>query len=108
LGIPGGDRPEVNKHSGLKGFYGWIKEEVGRRGGGGREGGGKAGRREGRATTLTDQIKQKNVAALWQNDKSGSEIPAGSQRGGGRPRGHLVMSGSVLVDITWTEGTTGI
>lgn len=69
---------------------------------------GRRGRREGRATALTDQIKQKNVAALWQNDKSGSEIPAGSQRGRGRPRGHLVMSGSVLVGITWTEGTAGI
>lgn len=60
--------------------------------------GGRRGRREGRATALTDQIKRKNVTALRegsyssQNDKSESEIPAGSQRGGGRPRGHSVMS----------------
>lgn len=27
LGIPGGDRPEVMKHSGLKGFCRWMKEE---------------------------------------------------------------------------------
>lgn len=32
LGIPGGDRPEVAKHSGLKGFCRWIKEEGGRGG----------------------------------------------------------------------------
>lgn len=43
MGIPGGDRPEVKKHSGLKGFYRWIKEEVGRRGRReGREEGGKS------------------------------------------------------------------
>lgn len=77
------------------------------------EAGGRRGRWEGRATALTGQIKRKNVTALGegshgsQNDKSESEIPAGSPRGGGRPRGHSVMSGSVLVGITWTEGTTG-
>lgn len=91
---------------GLKAFCWWIKEEGGWR--------GRRGRREARATALTDQIKQKNVTALReglqspQNDKSGSANPAGSQRGGGHPRGHLVMFGSVLVGRTWTEGTTGI
>lgn len=65
LGIPGGDRPEVTKHSGLKGFCRWMKEEGegrGRREEGGA--GGRRGRREGSATALTNQIKQKNVAAL--------------------------------------------
>lgn len=54
MGIPGGDRPEVNKHSGLKGFYGWIKEEVGRKGRRGRRGRRK-GREEGGKSYSTDK-----------------------------------------------------
>lgn len=87
--IPGGDRPEVAKHSGLKGFCRWIKEEGGRRRRGERRGGRAA------STDRPDEAEeydssQGGLASSW-NDKSGSEIPAGSQRGGGRPRGHLVI-----------------